>query len=742
MSSGINIANPTSFKAHRSGWRYAISSMMKYHDPSGILLDDFIDITFGYNYEQNKIDKKIPYKKPWLGFLHHPPNICPWYEDSYKQKIDINIFLRSEEFEVSAKYCKCLFVLSDYLASFLKKNIKCLKHVPIVSIKHPTEPAPYLWDFKKFKQLYNVTGMKIVNIGYFLRHLSSIYTLKNYKKLDKIILPSSLNLALENLEREIIYKNLSQSIDLQSVKIIDWQENNFYDKVLEQSLVFLDLYDTSCNNAIIESIVRNCPIIVNKHPAVIEYLGQDYPLYFDDLSDISNLTNYDLIASCSDYLSKLNHKELAGEYFSETVYSSLKQYDILIQKIKSKNTIFNPKSYNLLSKSANFDHRFGWPWVMEYISNSLNTNKKSNNLYINDFAEHIFRLDTNNQTKDILIENKIYKGIRGYNLFAYQNSDLIEINDKHYIWNNIKSEWTTYPVSEVSLYNLDFAKISTYKNNPWIAFFHNPPTCPKWFDYGQNINNIISNNIDFLQSLQNCKKIFVLSQHLKDHIKHLLHKYNLSIPIVVLKHPIPTSIPDDQLFDYNKFLTNPKIIQLGYWMRKMHTIWQVKTPFKKMWLYGHKFAIDMLEAEKNNIKDYKDLLSHNDIQKIKYAILNGKNITINSVEVLKVSNDEYDNLLGSSVALANLYDSSANNSVIECICRMTPILVNRLSAIEEYLGQEYPLYIDDYKDINSILKDTSRILDAHLYLKDNIRLRMDLNIDEFIAQFNKETQKL
>ena len=115
MAIKLNIANPASFTAHRAGWGYAMNFLMKYHDYDGILLDDFIDITFGYNYLENKINKKIPYKKPWIGFLHHPPSICPWYEESYRNNIDINVFLNSEEFQISAKDLQCLFVLSNYL---------------------------------------------------------------------------------------------------------------------------------------------------------------------------------------------------------------------------------------------------------------------------------------------------------------------------------------------------------------------------------------------------------------------------------------------------------------------------------------------------------------------------------------------------------------------------------------------------------------------------------------------------
>ena len=56
-----------------------------------------------------------------------------------------------------------------------------------------------------------------------------------------------------------------------------------YDQLLEKNIVFIELIDASANNTILECIVRNTPIIVNKIEPVVEYLGDDYPLYFENL---------------------------------------------------------------------------------------------------------------------------------------------------------------------------------------------------------------------------------------------------------------------------------------------------------------------------------------------------------------------------------------------------------------------------------------------------------------------------
>jgi hypothetical protein len=101
----------------------------------------------------------------------------------------------------------------------------------------------------------------------------------------------------------------------------------------------------------------------------------------------------------------------------------------------------------------------------------------------------------------------------------------------------------------------------------------------------------------------------------------------------------------------------------------------------------------------------------------------------NSVEVLEhLSDPDYDKLLSENVVFLNLIDASAVNTVIECIVRNTPLIINRIPAIVEILGDEYPLYYgdndgntDDGFEMNfqivSLLSDTKRLKNAHEYLQ-------------------------
>jgi len=92
-----------------------------------------------------------------------------------------------------------------------------------------------------------------------------------------------------------------------------------YDRLLSESVVFLELYDTSANNAIVEAIARTTPVVVNRHPATEEYLGKDYPLLYDDISQVHNMLTPDNIISAHRYLKKMDRSWLSAKYFADQV---------------------------------------------------------------------------------------------------------------------------------------------------------------------------------------------------------------------------------------------------------------------------------------------------------------------------------------------------------------------------------------------------------------------------------------
>ena len=60
-----------------------------------------------------------------------------------------------------------------------------------------------------------------------------------------------------------------------------------------------------------------------------------------------------------------------------------------------------------------------------------------------------------------------------------------------------------------------------------------------------------------------------------------------------------------------------------------------------------------------------------------------------------------------------------------------PVIVNRLSAVVEYLGEDYPLYFEDLAEVAQMAEDEDLVLAAHQCLMDN-PLRKKLTGDYFL----------
>jgi hypothetical protein len=185
-----------------------------------------------------------------------------------------------------------------------------------------------------------------------------------------------------------------------------------------------------------------------------------------------------------------------------------------------------------------------------------------------------------------------------------------------------------------------------------------------------------------------------------------------SIKIILIPHPINSNnIPS---FDIHKFINNndKHIIQIGQQLRKISSIYklEIESKYKKLWLTGT-----------TNFNKLKILLN------MEIKTYNLKNVQLNNV-VMKYTDtiEEYDELLTKNIVFVDLFDASANNTVLECIVRGTPIIINNVGGVSEYLGKDYPLYFDNLENVNDMLT-YDKILGAYFYLK-NVKT---LSISDF-----------
>ncbi len=240
--------------------------------------------------------------------------------------------------------------------------------------------------------------------------------------------------------------------------------------------------------------------------------------------------------------------------------------------------------------------------------------------------------------------------------------------------------------------------------NDWIGMLHVPFDAPKWFAYDVNPEYIFQTEL-WNQSLPTCRGIICPTKDMQ----YDLARWYPDIPSIAVKVPVELNV---KRFDWDAYISKPKLIQVGDWLRKLQAIYMIEaSEHEKIILLKQHTAL-FLQREIEAIGDYRN----------------------HSVKVFDfLSNEEYDELLSSSVVLLWLYGTAANNAVIECIARCTPLLVNPLPGVVEYLGSDYPLYIESLEDASKLLADKDKIRKGYDYLLSNERLRQELTYERFFT---------
>jgi hypothetical protein len=245
---------------------------------------------------------------------------------------------------------------------------------------------------------------------------------------------------------------------------------------------------------------------------------------------------------------------------------------------------------------------------------------------------------------------------------------------------------------------------------PWVGIFHHPPDLPEWLDPTALPSNIFQTN-EFQESKRFLHGAIALSEKLGRWLKT-----RLDCPVCVLKHP--SEVPDLQ-FSMDSFLAQAKrpLIQVGWYGRNPKAIYQLRAPsaYRKIHLLQDRPWVHDAISKTETLSPFRTRPLYSNVEVFK-----------------EVNNHEYDCLLSRSVIFNEYWDLSASNTIIEAIARGTPLIVNRLEAIQEYLGNDYPLLYSDINEVFNLLCDDHRIASAaeHLAQLD----KSWLEVDRFAAQ--------
>lgn len=343
---------------HRSGWSYVIAGLqhLDYRHvlkTPELLVDTCLERTFLWGINTTRVANIIPYKQPWVGFVHHT------FNTSYSE-FNCNTLLQTPEFLKSLPMCKCIFTLAKTLKNEFIEALEHIGfgHVPVQSLVHPTEIQ--VKHFSMHNLLHSMEP-KVINIGAWLRNPYTIYALQmpkpnsefalrkcslQGKEMDNYFLPESFFEKLENFlehnfecdsissclcrpgcsslsrTNDISNKHIQGMVNFlkqnnDSVKVLSYVNDEDFDDIMSSSIVFLDYVDQpAASNTICECIVRNTPIIVNRYPSLEELLGKDYPGFYDSLYEaVSKILNLDTISQIHEYLKHINKDIFKLEYF-------------------------------------------------------------------------------------------------------------------------------------------------------------------------------------------------------------------------------------------------------------------------------------------------------------------------------------------------------------------------------------------------------------------------------------------
>ena len=306
-------------------------------------------------------------------------------------------------------------------------------------------------------------------------------------------------------------------------------------------------------------------------------------------------------------------------------------------------------------------------------------------------------------------------------VIPYYSYDNLKLSGHRFGWDMVTSELQHVFTNPHGVYfntwcdtGYAFGPSQLPKGVPWVGICHLTPVGFCQYYKVCDIDLLLHCDA-FKDDLRHCKGLFTLSKYMKHYMDSLLAKMGYShIMTDHLYHPVGFSA---ELFDPSNIDTISTIIGLGCQMRKCTTIYKVKTDHQRIWLSGRSIerSYEILEEE---CKECNISISEEERAR---------------VQILRLSNEDYDHLLGNSFVVIDLYDASANNALIECIARNIPCFVSRIPAIEEYIGKDYPLLFNTMGELESMLLNKELIHTAYEYLVEHQELKDRLTMQSFIT---------
>jgi hypothetical protein len=512
---------------HYYGWNEFIQNFINSYE---LILHDFDkQIFFDLSIEKllfnnDKIEKKIYLDEIYnnkyqiISFIHSPP-FQKWFKNDYKNNIKGDVIFNDnytnkklfEMIDTSYLYDNIcyLYTFSNYHKQYLYNKFPLYKN-KLLSITLPIELNE---SEKKFDINFFNINKNIIHIGYKYRNFKTFINLNISKQYHKTILIK------KEFEQE--WNNISQKYNLDEINIVKEIDKNEYEKIFMNSCVFLNLEDANAHNTIVECIKFNTPIIINKLPAVVEYLGEDYPLYYKNIDELELLNNPNylqkMIINANTYMIKMNKKKVDLNYVKTKINYDLKKLEIYDEK------------------------KLTW---FCFIDNICDIDKKFHIAYNNFISQ--------NNNKNLLFKLIICDNLRNENTSDF-NSFIDKISKYTELMNNISyqiiqihsyPEFINFCFTNVNTHYLTIVDLNdecdTFFSEKCINYLNKNPTCDIAF------TSYAISNINYTEKFVFEKELLLF--------KNNFSEYNLHETCIILRSNIYSLIGNFQNLNNRKYI--------------------------------------------------------------------------------------------------------------------------------------------------------------------------------------------
>lgn len=294
---------------HAEGWPFLLDELYDLIDPtSSVVFDDAVDRSFHPGRRSWKMPDPFT---DWFGVSHYPPDLPDWYNPGCKL---LGASTDLPQWQERLDKLRFTIVLTETAVSYIHE----VTGKPVVVLKYPTGYIDVRqWDPSRFIP-------NLVQIGWFLRDTTAIYRIEP-RGFEKIRLTGRQRDWVQQTH-ERCRQHIPQTPYRGSVTEISWLSNKQYDTMLSTGVVFAHFITVAASTMVGECVVRATPLLTNRHPALEEYLGKDYPLFYDHIDEIPDLLVPDNVVAAHYHLKEMDRSWTNVDNFRKGLVSAYREH--------------------------------------------------------------------------------------------------------------------------------------------------------------------------------------------------------------------------------------------------------------------------------------------------------------------------------------------------------------------------------------------------------------------------------